>query len=136
MATGSDLRAAGLDGARGRRAAAWLAAVLVLALSLMPLQGLPPAPDHGDKLVHGTFYAILATLFTRAYPHCPPLPLAVLLSAYGGAIELAQQQLPPRTASLADAVANAVGASIMLAVLRRRRAARASPPQRDDSQPP
>lgn len=108
------------------RVIAWGALVLVAAISLLPLTATPKAPSGTDKLVHFGLYAGLMYCHARAWPRQRWPTLALVLAGYGAAMEVLQHFLPPRSASLADALANCVGVSIMLVILlyqytRRRR---------------
>ncbi|MEQ8659914.1 MAG: VanZ family protein, partial [Gammaproteobacteria bacterium] len=88
-------------------------------------------PAFSDKLVHAGMYAGLTLLFLHAYPGAGVLRIGLALSAYGGTLELVQALTPERSTSLADAIANCAGISIMLAVetLRARHRERAVPPR-------
>jgi len=89
----------------------WLQIVVVTALMLLPRP--PPLIDTGwDKLNHllafaGPMFAGLAALPRHRWAAICWLALGLL--AWGAALELAQGWLPPRTASLADLLADAVG---------------------------
>ena len=100
---------------------AWAALAGVALLSLAPIPGNPQAPTHTDKLVHVALYATLMFCHARAYPPARWLLVAAGLATYGAGLELLQQLVPPRGASLADALANCAGVSIMLMALTRRR---------------
>lgn len=100
-----------------RRPALWLAAWLMLVAavvvaSLLPADGLPPAPFDGvDKLEHFLAYAVLATgaamLFARRGLQ---LLLALALVALGVGLEFAQGAMTvSRHADGIDALANALG---------------------------
>lgn len=88
--------------------------VAVTALMLLPRP--PSAADTGwDKLNHvlafaGPCFAGLAALprVTRQ----AAVQLAVGLVAWGGALELLQTQLPPRSGEWADLLADAVGVMV------------------------
>ena len=108
---------------------AWVASVVVLVLSLIPIDA-PPAVDEYnlDKLVHGTMFATLTYCFARAHARAQWPLIALALVAYGGVIEGLQALTPYRTSSLFDALANTVGISIMLFALSRQPSLRAPQP--------
>lgn len=98
----------------------WLfAAVLAftLAAALVPNA---EAPDlgHGDKVNHIAAFATLALLAAWAWPRTAPWRIALLLSAFGGAIE-GLQALPfiGRDAEWADWAADTAAALAVLAVV-------------------
>ncbi len=101
-----------------RWASAVAAAVLVAVVSTRPGAGEPPAFVHADKLLHVLGYAGLAMLWLRASkPAGTPTVAAwkvvlvvVGVSLFGGVLELVQQTVPGRTASVLDGVANCLGA--------------------------
>lgn len=106
---------------RGWRWLAWSATLIVLVLSLIPIDA-PPAVDEFnlDKLVHAFLYATLMFCFAHAHARRLWLRIALALALYGGVIELLQGLTTYRSCSLADALANACAISIMLFVLWRR----------------
>jgi len=73
-------------------------------------------PDHTDKLVHAASWAVLTLLLAqggvrRGWPRLVVIGGAALLAlGYGGLVEWAQSHVPGRDASLADLVADAIGA--------------------------
>jgi len=94
-------------------ALAWVA--VVTALSFVPQDVVPDSPVLGfDKLVHFVIYAALAFLLLRALARPSQrgiVVVAVSCAAFGGLLEIAQGLLPVgRCGSVADAVANALGA--------------------------
>ena len=84
-----------------------LIAVLIAVLTLMPAEGLPPAPGN-DKLHHFTAFAalVLPVVATRPRAVLWIVPAAVL---FGGAIELIQPHVG-RHGEWADQLANTLGA--------------------------
>lgn len=84
-------------------------AVLIYA-SLQPSDMQPPWFWQADKFQHATAYCLLgfmifsATRTTRVY-----LIACLMGILLGGALEVAQSFQPTRMASLADAIANALG---------------------------
>jgi len=105
----------------------WPAVVVgtvVLVFSLVPLGASGPVGGGGsvvvlglgaDKLLHVVDYAALA--FALGYARRARTPGALLTAfvaavAVGGVVELLQGPLPTRATSLADAVANTVGAAL------------------------
>lgn len=107
-----------LDWLRDRRlwAALALAAAVAIALgSLLPGEEMPRNLPW-DKLNHFVAYGVLALLTGLAGVAAWPAWLAV--AAYGVAIELAQIPVPGRLGGdVADMLANALGATLALAVL-------------------
>ncbi|MBK6657735.1 MAG: hypothetical protein IPG43_06095 [Proteobacteria bacterium] len=109
------------------RAVAWLAVAVVLWLSLMTVS-IAAELDvwNADKLVHVAMYGSLMLCFSRGYAR-PLWPrIAVGLGLLGAGIEYLQSLTPDRSASLLDEIANLLGISIMLWLLRR--APRRAPP--------
>ena len=103
--------------------------MLALALMLITWQSLTPQPvalppgDY-DKLAHGLGFLLLALLTDAAWPQRGFGALKWLpLFAYGGLIELLQQQIPNRSASLWDLAADAAGLALypllLMPLLRR-----------------
>ena len=103
---------------------AWLLALawtsLLLALSLLPVSS-PPAMDWlaPDKIAHLLFYAILTLVWLNAWQTLfKPLLNQILTWSWavglGFTLELIQAQLPYRSFDYADALANALGASLAL----------------------
>ncbi|MCB1746675.1 MAG: VanZ family protein [Gammaproteobacteria bacterium] len=121
------------DATRTARRVFVLAGAAVAALSLMPPPADTPldAVPGFDKLVHLAMYATLGVLALPAWPAAPRWRIALALAAYGVALEFTQGLVPGRMPSLADAVANCTGISIMLGIAavraRRREAAACSP---------
>lgn len=110
------------------RLLAWLGVIIVLCLSLVPLQ--VPAQLafwNSDKLVHAGMYASLMLCFGRGYRRQYWLGIAFALAGLGLAIEFLQSLTPTRQASLLDECANASGIVIMLWVLLRAPATAAAP---------
>ncbi|ROR29657.1 VanZ family protein [Inmirania thermothiophila] len=99
----------------------------ILALSSVP--GTPDTPVVGavapglQNLLHPPLYAALAWLWWRALTPRPAAAwiAAALAAAWGGLDELHQAAVPGRSASLLDAVLDAVGALAAALALRRRR---------------
>jgi VanZ family protein len=115
------------------------AATVVLVGSLLPTPTaaseasvVAPLGVGADKWVHAASYAVVAGLAaaTRGWGRRVPALVAVVVAvaAFGAGVEVAQSFVPGRTASGADAVANAVGAAVGVAAwwLIARRRARAS----------
>jgi VanZ family protein len=109
------------------RALFWLQFAAVTALMLVPQP--PSAADTGwDKLNHVLAFAgpMFAGLAASGRPsRTQVLALAAALLAWGGALELLQGLMPPRSAEwadwLADAVGVAAGAAAHALALRRPR---------------
>lgn len=98
----------------------WFGVALAAVLALGPGPALPPVEGQ-DKLQHAAAFAALAFAAALAYPAPAGRArgrsawIAVALMGYGVAIELAQSQIPSRTASAADVVAD--GAGVLLGLL-------------------
>ena len=111
-----------------RLAWTWLPLVayagLIVYLSSQPVYEFPPPPFwQADKVVHAALYALLGALGGRAAARAVPGRRAflVLAACFAFALfdEWYQQFTPGRTPDLADALADAVGASAgFLLVLR------------------
>lgn len=113
---------------------AWFAAALALAVGIWLLSSRPivmpvDAPDLTDKIVHAVVYGVLAALLARGglergWRHAVLAAIALAV-AYGVVDELHQSQVPGRDASVADVIADLVGAlagaALAARVYRRRR---------------
>ncbi len=95
-----------------------LALPLSLVTSLVPLRLKQDTLEHADKLMHVGAFAGLSVLACLAWPGRLRI-VAVGLLAYGVLIEVLQSYFPPRTASLADVVADAVGIALGIWLTRR-----------------
>jgi VanZ family protein len=95
-----------------------LLAVLLIAITWLALSPAPPPTvDTGwDKSNHAMAFAALAFVGVWALWPRPRqwLLLVVALLAYGGAIEIAQSFVPPRSADWADLLADGLGIAIGL----------------------
>ncbi len=105
------------------RACAVALAVVIAGLALTPTP--PPMPGlPWDKAQHALAFAALAVAGRLSAPAGPRPAAWWLLGcvAYGAAIELAQMQVPGRSAEGADVLADAVGAvlGLVAAALARR----------------
>ncbi len=80
--------------------------LLVVYLSLTPKPP-PVGVQLWDKAGHALAYCLLTFWFAQLHPR--RLPVAALLLALGGALELAQGLTAYRQASLLDMLANGVG---------------------------
>lgn len=95
--------------------AAALAAALALAANLFipaarpEIAGLVPAP--WDKLLHLVYFFVLAVLLSVADAARRPLLVALIASAVGAADEWSQIFQSERDASLADFLADCLGAA-------------------------
>lgn len=106
---------------RRRRWLAWAALAGVAVVSVLPPPSVPQVPVASDKLVHVLLYALLMYCFARAWTKSSWPVIALGLVVYGLLLEGLQHYLPLRSASLADAIANLAGVTIMLVALRQRR---------------
>jgi VanZ family protein len=98
----------------------WLWAVAVVATVFIASgRGRVAGPDivNFDKLVHAAVFGLTATLLARSFVRRRFAWWAVLIvSAYGAADEFHQYFTPGRTASVADWVADTLGASLAVAL--------------------
>lgn len=108
-----------------QRRPAWrvllLALLIVVSwLAFKPVTG-PAAFEHLDKVEHVLAFGTLAVVASLCGAPGPGLAwrVALALLAYGGFIELVQTQLPTRTGSLDDLVADAAGIALGLWLARR-----------------
>lgn len=93
-------------------------ALAILAASLVPgstssAAGGAVGPVGVDKLLHAVGYAVLAAVVLTALRRPTGreiLAVVVLVTAFGGAVEILQAPVPGRTGSVLDLVADAVGA--------------------------
>ncbi len=122
---------------------AWAAAVLVLSVLPGKILRVPPVIG-AAKIAHVVVYGILALLIQHAVRK-PCLRCGVVVTVvcglFGAVMELAQVLVEGRTASVADAVANLLGAAVASAlyVMWRGRPARSEestplPPRRQGQQ--
>ena len=98
-----------------------LIVTLTLTVAMLwPLEAPPPAPEGSDKLVHFIAFAALAFPLARTGRY-GLLPVFVVASAFGGAIEVIQPSFN-RSADINDWVADIVGVilGIGLSLLYRR----------------
>ena len=72
-----------------------------------------------DKLLHAMAFGALALLYWVGLGFRAPLPSWVLVTTIGALDEFHQIFIPNRTADVLDAVADAVGAAIVILVLQR-----------------
>lgn len=105
---------------RSRRWLPLAVALLILVASLVPGGGGGGTlgPVGVDKLLHVAGYAVLAgtSLWTlRDRRLGTTLAVVVLVTGYGGVVELLQGPVPGRAVSLLDLVADAVGALLGVA---------------------
>jgi len=124
--------------ARAALAVGWALAVLAASLQPGGDGGLPLASPFGlvapDKWLHAGGYAVLTALVAAAVlPRTRRRHLAVLVAVvgYGALVELLQVPVTGRSGDPVDALANAVGAVLALAlwwgVVRRRAVGDAGP---------
>jgi VanZ family protein len=103
-----------------RKKLGWLvvgaAALCVVAASLVSPSVLSMPVAVSDKLYHAVAYFVLTLVALYIFDDEQPLVVAVGVVALGAGVEVAQSFVPYRTASLLDAVANAVGVAIALGV--------------------
>ena len=90
-------------------AAFWLVWCAATTLMLLPAQDLPQI-NIWDKAEHaGTFFSLMALAALAYYQKYSPQRLALLLIAYGIAIECIQFFIPSRSFSVLDIVADTTG---------------------------
>ena len=88
------------------------AVLLIIHESLIPA-GNNSAPNNWDKIVHFIAYFVLSVLALLAFPRARLLPIIAGLTLLGVGIEIAQAMMPfGRSGSLADAIANMLGAAL------------------------
>ena len=94
------------------RTAFYLGLLLVIALSLIPQEAMPPT-GLWDKANHTLAYSVLAATGCVAHRGIRAWVLvAAGLLILGAALEVVQSVLPGRVASLQDIVANAIGVAL------------------------
>jgi VanZ family protein len=94
---------------RWARAAFWLMVSTITVLALIPAPEVP-ASSGWDKLDHWLAFFTLSALADRAFPaRVFWSRIALVLVAYGIAIEVAQYFTPDRQADVMDVVADSVG---------------------------
>ncbi|MDC0948460.1 VanZ family protein [Gammaproteobacteria bacterium] len=103
----------------GWRVSLGFAMVVVYGLSLVPVP--PHGPRHVDKIEHLVVFAVLALIALRALPSWRGRYVLVMLAAFGLFIELSQTLLAWRSGSLADWLADCVGAALAIVIDRCRR---------------
>ncbi len=92
----------------------WLLWSFCTLLFLLPASGLP-AINIWDKAMHAGVFALLMILALPAYKkNRAAEEIAMLLIAYGLAIEVVQHFIPTRSFSLLDVLADAIGVSCIL----------------------
>lgn len=96
-----------------KKIAFWLCLTLVLLLSLLPTDMLPPqAFNLWDKAQHALGFALLSALGFSAYPDLRRVWLGYGLLGAGGFIELAQAATGWRHGDWLDLIANGVGIAV------------------------
>lgn len=104
------------------RVAFWGCLLAVVALSLTPVQHLPPQVfSLWDKAQHAGGFAVLTLLGLWAYPH-RAIALLVAMLALGAGIEVAQSATGWRYGDVADWLADVVGVTAAYVVWRLPRA--------------
>jgi len=94
-----------------------LLAVVIISYLTFSHQQLGTGVNNADKLGHFMAFFGLSFLADRAFPsHFNKLSLPLLV-LYGAAIELIQGQLPYRSASVADFIADITGIWLYLSIL-------------------
>jgi VanZ family protein len=94
------------------RAIAWIAALVIIVLSLVP-GGLRPHVLEDKHFEHFAAYFVAGGLFAIGYLQVRPVVfLGVLLTLCSGIMEIAQLWIAGRTANIFDLAASASGAWI------------------------
>jgi VanZ family protein len=94
----------------------WILCGVVVVLSLLPADQLPPATlDVWDKAQHALGFALLTTAGLMAYPR-PSARLAGGLLLLGAGIELAQSLTTWRQGDGWDWLADAIGIAIVMLI--------------------
>jgi VanZ family protein len=96
------------------RTGAWLLAVAIIVLSLVPAS-LRPETDLPHDLEHFAIFIAAGMAFGVGYSRKPGL-VSVWLVTFAGAIELAQILAPGRHARLSDFIVDALSACVGLAI--------------------
>jgi VanZ family protein len=96
------------------RASAWLLALAIVVLSLVP-PFYRPITEASHNVEHLAIFLATGFTFCVAYPD-RPCALAIGLVIFCGAIELAQRWVPGRHARLSDFIVDAAAACIGLGV--------------------
>jgi VanZ family protein len=96
------------------RASAWLLALAIVVLSLVP-PSYRPITEASHNLEHLAIFLATGFAFGVAYPD-KPFALAIGLVIFCGAIELAQQWVPGRHARLRDFIVDAAAVCVGLGV--------------------
>jgi len=96
----------------------WLNTTLLLYLTLMPNISYRVSIDNIDKLFHLIGFGAFAVFFGMAYPKLKLCRVFVLSSLLGVAVELIQSQIPYRSFSLLDMLADSVGILIAVVFLK------------------
>lgn len=87
-----------------------LAIVATVVVCLIPLDGMPPLPDNGDKVEHLLGYFLLSSSAVQLFAGRRALAFAAIgLVALGIGIEFAQGFTAYRSSDPADALANTIG---------------------------
>jgi VanZ family protein len=94
------------------RASAWLLALAIVVLSLVP-PSYRPITEASHNLEHLTIFFTTGFAFGVAYPD-KPFALAIGIVIFCAAIELAQRWAPGRHARLSDFIVDAAAACIGL----------------------
>lgn len=103
--------------ARYWQAAGWLLCLIVLGVTMVPLNSAAFIDLPGiDKLAHLLAFLALTLWLTGAYQRHRYKALAVWLLVFGALIEIAQHTFGQRTAEALDWLANAGGISIGFAL--------------------
>ena len=94
--------------------AAWLLAIAIVVLSLVPPSH-RPITDASHNVEHFAIFWAIGFAFGAGYPG-RPLLLAIALTISCGAIEIAQQWVPGRHARVSDFIVDAAAGLIGLGI--------------------
>ena len=108
-----------LPGSRRLQLFFWAAAIFAFVMATLPHPPRLPG-DPSDKLQHIIAFATLGALGALAYPRTRLARLAVLLSLFGGLIEIVQA-IPAlnRDSDIIDWIADTVASAVALLLIRR-----------------
>jgi|SRR5579859_5255152 VanZ family protein len=94
----------------GARLVGWLLAMLIVVLSLVPVE-LRPETGAPHNLEHFSIFFITGIAFGFGYAH-RPIVVSVDLIIFAGAVEIAQRFIPGRHARLMDFLIDSVALCI------------------------
>jgi len=99
-----------------------MAAFVLLGARQVGEMGSIPGP-YLDKLVHATYYGVMAILLERSFGGRLPVLAIAIAIAVGAADEIHQMSVPTRDASVFDWMADVIGAVLLTLLWRAARRA-------------